>query len=172
MTTPPSDEIRVRRVLSSFARREDGTQLIEFAIALPFLVLMFAGSVELGRLFYTYTTLTKSTLVGARYLSTPVVALDANGYAVSDINVAKNLMICGIAANCVGQTPIVSGLTADNITITPPPAISGVRYVTVSVSYAYTPKVFNLAGLTGVSSLSLNYTLTPKSTMRYMRDAE
>jgi Flp pilus assembly protein TadG len=172
VTTRTTDTTRIKRTLRSFAGGEDGTQLIEFAIALPFLLLMFAGAVELGRLFYTYTTLTKSTVVGARYLSSPVIALDGTGYAASDISAAKNLMICGVAASCNGVTPIVSGFTTSNIVITPPPDIPGVRYVTVSVSYAYTPKVFNLAGMTGLSSLSLNYTLTPESTMRYLRDAE
>ncbi len=80
-------------------------------------------------------------------------------------------MICGVAASCSGQTPIVNGLSTANITVTPPAATGSVRYVTVSVSYAYTPLVFNLAAMTGNSTLSLNYTLTPKTTMRYLRDA-
>lgn len=163
--------LSMRRAFVSFVNCEQGTQLIEFAIALPFLVLMFAGAVELGRLFYTYTALTKATVVGARHLSSPVIAFDGTSYAAGDITSAQNLMICGFG-NCSGRSPIVPGFTASNITITPPPDTPGVRYVTVSVSYSYTPKVFNLAGLTGVSSLSLNYTLTPQTTMRYMRDAE
>lgn len=172
MNGPDTVRRKVWRTCSLLGREENGSQLIEFAIALPFLVLMFAGAIELGRVFHTYTTLTKSTVVGARYLSSPVVALDATGYAASDINIAKNLMICGVAANCVNQTPIVTGLTAANITITPPPNTPGVRYVTVSISYTYAPKVFNLAGLTSIAGLSLNYTMTPQNTMRYLRDSE
>lgn len=172
MRTPGAAAIRMRRAFVSFFRHEEGTQMIEFAIALPFLLLMFAGAVELGRLFHTYTTLTKATVVGARHLSEPVIAVDGTGYAASDISAAKNLMICGVAANCSNATPIVSGFTTTNISITPPPATSGVRYVTVSVSYDYTPVVFNLAGMTGIQDLSLNYTLTPETTMRYLRDAE
>jgi Flp pilus assembly protein TadG len=161
----------LKKWLRLLARREDGTQLIEFAIALPFLIVMFAGAIELGRLFYTYTTLTKATVVGARYLSAAPNALVGGAYASSDVDAAKNLMICGVAASCSGQTPIVSGLGTANITITPPPATGSVRYVTVTISYAYTPKVFNLGNMTGQSSMSLNYTLTPKTTMRYLRDA-
>jgi Flp pilus assembly protein TadG len=164
--------MKLRNALRLFAKREDGTQLIEFAIALPFFILMFAGSVELGRLFYTYTTLTKATVVGARYLSSPPNAIGVSGYDPSDISAAKNLMVCGVAASCTGQQAIVNGLTVANITVTPPPASVGVRYVTVTINYAYTPKVFDLGALTGVSSLSLNYTLTPQTTMRYLRDAE
>ncbi|MGI9167712.1 MAG: TadE/TadG family type IV pilus assembly protein [Pyrinomonadaceae bacterium] len=159
---------KLKRRLRLLAVCEDGTQLIEFAIALPFLLLMFAGSVELGRMFYTYTTLAKSTMVGARYLSSPTSPVGV-GYSAADINIAKNLMICGVAANCSQQTPIVSGFDAADIIITPP-AGAGVRYVTVQVTYDYTPLVFDLGAMTGVQNLSLNYTLTPQTRMRYMLD--
>ncbi len=86
---------KLKRRLRLLAVCEDGTQLIEFAIALPFLLLMFAGSVELGRMFYTYTTLAKSTMVGARYLSSPTSPVGVSGYSAADKNIAKNLMICG-----------------------------------------------------------------------------
>ena len=169
-----SGRTKVPRGWYVFALREDGTQLIEFAIAFPFLLLMFAGAIEMGRLFYTYTTLTKATVVGARYLSSPPIAFGANGggYDSTDISAAQNLMICGVAASCSGLTPIVPGLSSSNITITPPASSGSVRYVTVTISYAYTPKVFNLAAMTGSSSLSLNYTLTPQTTMRYLRNAQ
>lgn len=161
--------MKVKRRLRLLALREDGTQLIEFAIALPFLLLMFAGSIELGRIFYTYTTLTKSTVVGVRYLSaTPI---GPTGYASSDISAAKNLMICGVASSCSGLTPIVNGLDGSKISVTPPPATGSVRYVEVTITYGYTPAVFNLAAMTGVPSLSLNYTLTPKTRMRYLLDS-
>lgn len=160
----------LRRRFHLFIAREDGTQLIEFTIALPFLLLMFAGSIELGRLFYTYTTLTKATVVGARYLSSPTTPVGTTGYSAADINIAKNLMICGVAANCSGQTSVVNGLAAGNITITPPPATGNVRYVTVKITYAYNPKVFNLGTMTGIQDLALNYTLVPQTTMRYLLD--
>jgi Flp pilus assembly protein TadG len=160
---------KLKHCLGLLAVREDGTQLIEFAIALPFLILMFAGSVELGRLFYTYTTLTKATEVGARYLSSPNLPVDSTGaYATQDIDAAKNLMICGVASSCSGIAPVASGLAVGDITITPPPASGAVRYVTVTINYTYAPLVFNLGTLTGIPSMSLNYTLTPKTTMRYM----
>lgn len=163
--------LKVKRGLRSFGRGEEGTQLIEFAIAFPFLLFMFAGAVEMGRLFHTYTTLTKATDVGARYLSSPVNAVGISGYDISDVTAAKNLMVCGVAASCSGINPIVSDFDATDITITPPPDINGVRYVTVTINYAYTPKVFNLAGM-GFAGPSLNYALTPQTTMRYLRDSQ
>jgi hypothetical protein len=162
---------KLKHCLRLFTGLEDGTQLIEFAIALPFLIFMFAGAVELGRLFYTYTTLTKATEVGARYLSAPNSPVGLSGYTVADVNIAKNLIICGVAASCTGQPSIAPGIAPADITITPPPATGGIRYVTVTISYTYAPLVFDLGNMTGIQSMSLNYTLTPKTTMRYLRDS-
>jgi hypothetical protein len=109
--------------------------------------------------------------VGARYLSAPVNAIGVSGYDPTDLAAAKNLMVCGVAASCSGVNPIVSGFSTTNITVTPPPLTGSVRYVTVTISYTYTPKVFNLAAM-GFAGPSLNYTLTPQTTMRYLRDSQ
>jgi Flp pilus assembly protein TadG len=144
--------------------------MIEFALLLPFLILLFASSVEMGRMFYTYTTLQKSAEVGARYLSTQIAS---NGnFASGDLNKATNLVICGTASTaangCSGETPITTNLAAGNVTITGPGTAVGTRYVKVQVTYAYQPLVFDLGSLTGSQQLSLNFTFTPSITMRYM----
>jgi len=149
--------------LRNLFRRDDGTQMIEFAIVFPVLLLLFAGTTELGRLFYTYTTLAKATRGGARYLS-----------LASDVNLSttagKNIVMCGNAAGCGGAgqpAVIVPNLTANNIVVTPPVNGVGPKYVTVEiVNYNYQPLVFNLNAMTGGN---FNITLTPSTTMRYMR---
>jgi len=153
-----------------FLKCERGTQMIEFALLLPFLIVLFASGVEMGRMFYTYTTLQKSTEVGARYLSS---ALATGGtYSTSDTNTANNLIVCGVASSaangCSGLPAIANNLAASNVTITPPGTAIGTRYVTVKVTYAYQPLVFDLGHMTGVSQLSLNFTFTPTIIMRYM----
>ena len=154
------------RKVKRFLKCERGTQLIEFAFLLPFLIVLFASSVEMGRMFYTYTTLQKSTEVGARYLSSVLVT---NGsYASADTTAATNLVVCGKASGCSGQTPIANNLAASNVSITAPGTGTGTRYVTVTVTYAYHPLVFDLGSLTGASQLSLNFTFTPSIKMRYM----
>lgn len=144
--------------------------MIEFALLLPFLIVLFASVVEMGRMFYTYTTLQKSTEVGARYLSTQLVTNGA--FSTADINTATNLVVCGVASSaangCSQGNPIANNLTSSNVTITSPGTAVGTRYVAVNVSYNYTPLVFDLGHLTGVSQLSLNFTFTPGITMRYM----
>ena len=154
----------MRRLLSSlknFVRREDGTQMIEFAIVFPVLLLLFAGTVELGRLFYTYTTLAKATRAGARYLS-PTTDVTTN------IAAGKNVVLCGNAGGCGGANPIIlPNLTATNVIITPPVATDPVKYVTVEITgYNYQFLAFNLNAMTG---RTFNIALSPRTRMRHMR---
>ena len=161
-----------RKVLRSLSKREDGASMIELAIVLPVLLLLFVGAAELGRMFYTYTTLAKATKVGARYLSTSNFAgsSDATERAAAT-TAAKNLVICGYAASCSLQTPIVPGLAAANVSVTLPVEGAPVKYVRVQITnYPFSTGVFNLASRIGVTNATIyNATsLTPGTTMRYM----
>lgn len=155
---------RLRNVIQNFFRRETGTQMIEFAIVFPVLILLFAGTAELGRLFYQYTTLAKATRAGARYLST-VQNVGTSTTA------AKNVVMCGNAAGCggAGQPPVIlPNLDANKIVITPPVATAPVKYVTVEITgYNYQFLEFNLNALSGGT---FNIPLSPRTTMRYMRN--
>ncbi|MGH9875232.1 MAG: TadE/TadG family type IV pilus assembly protein [Pyrinomonadaceae bacterium] len=153
---------KLRDAIKNFLRRENGTQMIEFAIIFPVLILLFAGTTELGRLFYTYTSLAKATRAGARYLSTvPNVTTSTTA--------GKNIVLCGNAAGCGGAgqpAVILPNLTATNIVVTPPATVTGVKYVTVEITgYNYQPLVFNLGAMTGGN---INIPLTPRTRMRYM----
>jgi hypothetical protein len=165
----PIHSIRAR--LRLFARRDEGTQMIEFAIVFPVLLLLFAGATELGRMFHTYTTLSKATRSAARYLSTSQKIDSANAdTAAAEEAAAKNIVLCGDKAGCGGADhPAlgISDLTAADITITKPNGgVGEVEYVTVAITgYSYTPLVFNLSLMTGDS---FNFTLSPSTTMRYM----
>jgi Flp pilus assembly protein TadG len=156
--------LRPKGSVKNFLKRENGTQMIEFAIVFPVLLLMFAGTTELGRLFYQYTTLAKATRAGARYLST-------QQNVGTSTTAAKNIVMCGNAAGCGGTgqpAVIVPGLTAANVVVTPPGTAVGVKYVTVEITdYNYGFLVFNLNTMTGGS---FNIPLTPRTRMRYMVD--
>ena len=164
-----SDQIgdRLRRL----AAREEGSQIIEMAIVFPILLLLFAGATEIGRMYHNYTTLSKATRSAVRYLSTSKNLTSSDSAEVAAVETAaKNLVLCGSTGGCGGQDQpkvSVTGLTASNITITKPTAgAATVQYVTVSITgYAYTPVVFNLSAMTGST---INFTLAPTTTMRYM----
>jgi len=150
-----------------FLKCERGTQMIEFALLLPFLIVLFASGVEMGRLFYTYNTLQKATAVGARYLSSSLLQTDGTYYD-ADRTAAKSLVVCG-KVDCTSQPVIAKDLTTSNVTApSAPSTVSGTKYVTVSMTYDYHPLMFDLGNMTGSSTLSLNFTFTPSTTMRYM----
>ena len=163
--------------------REDGSYTIELAIIFPILVLLFVGTAELGRLFYTYTTLSKATAVGARYLSTSRNAV--NGTTTEKANAkteAKNLVVCGIkstsATACTGQTPVVPGLTTANVNIcdnfstpcSPALTASTIKYFKVEITgYTYSAGVFNLASKTGLAQSTYYFPLKPGTEARSMQ---
>jgi Flp pilus assembly protein TadG len=154
---------KLLRRISSFRRDDRGVQLVELAIAIPILVLLFAGVAEFGRYFETYTTLAKGSRVAARYLATA----RANGL---DDPAAKNLVVYG---NIAGTgNPIVDGLTVDNVSITRRNGAGDVTTgfpatVTIQIlNFKHTP-VFDLGKLMN-TSLSLNVDVKPSVTMRYL----
>ena len=140
-----------------FARCERGTQLVELAIVLPVLLALFGATAEFGRFFYTYTTLTKATRAGARYLTVePLGGSDEQ---------AQNLVVYGNTAG-TGE-PIVSGLTPDHIEVTRGGGAASLpQLVTVRIEgYTYVP-LFDIGLLIGRSSVSLNIDVSPSTTMR------
>ncbi|HSK31796.1 MAG TPA: TadE/TadG family type IV pilus assembly protein, partial [Candidatus Limnocylindria bacterium] len=106
----------MRRLLTfikcdQFIRSDRGGALAELAILIPFLVVMIAAVSELGRLFQTYTNLSKSTRAAARYLS-------KHAYDNTEIANAKNIAVCG-RTDCDGVEPVVPNLAVENIVVTP-----------------------------------------------------
>ena len=96
--------------------RQSGLAVVEFAIVLPFVVLMALAVTELGRGLYQYNTLTKAVRDGVRYLSD--VAIDTVGTVditphVTDV---QNLVVYGDVDG--GSTPLLPGLTTGNVTVT------------------------------------------------------
>ena len=169
--------------LMRITRREEGSSTIELAIVFPLLLLLFVGAAELGRLFFTYTTLSKATWVGARFLSTSRNAVNGTTQQKTDaLNEAKNLVVCGIASidptACTGPTPVIPGLTTANVLIcdnfsTPcTPALAGapVKYFRVEIqNFNYSRGVFNLASTTGSSSSAIYFPLKPGTETRWMQ---
>ena len=168
----------LKRGLRRFLKRENGSSIVELAIIFPILLLLFAGVAELGRLFYTYTTLAKATKVGARYLSTSrdVTSPDATTRANAKLE-AKSLVVCGYT-DCTDRTPIVDGLETDNVIVCDnfsvpcSPAIPAgpIKYFKVEITdYPFSPGVFNVATRTGAESSIFYFSLTPGTEMRYMK---
>jgi Flp pilus assembly protein TadG len=157
----------MRRILGQklrqFRRDERGIQLVELAITLPILILLFAAVAEFGRYYQAYTTLAKGSRVAARYLAT------ARYNGLDDLD-AKRLVVYGNVAG--SGSPIVNGLDVSNVKITRNLA-NGAETdgfpatVTIEIiDFKHTP-IFDLGRLMR-NSLTMNIDIKPKVTMRYL----
>lgn len=145
-----------------FAKNETGGALAELAIMVPFLVVMLATVTEIGRLFQTYTDLSKATRVAARNISNVA-------YTTQNINYSKNVAVCG-KSDCTGMDPVVPNLTTDNVVITPEYPECGcgnpIRVTVSIVNYNFQP-IFNLGALIGNNRL-MALPASGSTTMYYM----
>ena len=148
-----------------FARDEKGGTLAELAILVPVLVVMLAAVTELGRLFQTYTALSKSTRAAARFLSNHPYDNEPINYIAQ----AKNMALCG-NTDCTGKASVVPGLTAENIVVTPEWPEGGVgnpETITLSITgYNFQP-IFNLGAFLPENRFT-TLPVTSSTTMYYM----
>jgi Flp pilus assembly protein TadG len=174
---------RLKKQIFRLPRRENGNATVELAIVFPILLLLFVGTAELGRLFYTYTTLAKATKTGARYLSNSRDLTSSTPATVTAAKLrAQSLVVCGYES-CSGnqpdgtaKKPIVDGLNmsnpASNVAVnvfTQNEGTAIVTYVSVQITgYTYPRGVFTLSGVTGAADSVIYRALTPKTTLRYM----
>jgi Flp pilus assembly protein TadG len=155
---------RSRRLLwlSRFRSDERGVQLLETAIVIPILLVLFGAVAEFGRYFYEYTTVAKAARVGARYLASKSVNSSTNYEAQ-----AKNLVVYG---NIAGTgTPVLPGLSVANVQVQYVGGTAGIPdLIKVSiVSYQHQP-IIDLGKMLNNTSLSTNVDVKPSVTMRYL----
>lgn len=149
---------RVRR----FRKDERGTQLIEAAIALPVMIVLFGGVAEFGRFFYTYSTLTNAVRGGARH------ACKWEKNASWTIPETQRMVVYGDFSN-TSSGPILPGLNTNHVSvIANGPSVNNIDSVTVKITgYNYQP-LFDLGKLTGVSALSLKVPMNASATMHQL----
>ena len=113
-------------------KRQAGVAIVEFALILPFLLLLTFITTEFGRAIWEYNTLTKSVRDAARYLSVQTPG--------SHITETRNLIVYGNVAGT--GTPLARGLTATTARVPDPTwqtAGSGPVINTVTVRIASYP---------------------------------
>lgn len=159
------NERRSRRMqwLNRFRRDEQGVQLLELAIVLPVLLLLFGAVAEFGRYFYEYTTVAKGARVGARYL----ISKSATSNVTNWEALAKNIVVYGNTAGT--GDPILPGLTTANVNVQYQGGTAGVpETIKVSiVNYKHQP-LFDLGKMLKSQTLSMNVDVKPSVTMRYL----
>ena len=155
---------RSRRFLwfSRFRRDDRGLQLVEVALVIPIMLVLFGAVAEFGRYFYEYTTAAKAARVGARYL----VSKSVNS-GINYEGQAKNLVVFG---NIAGTgSPVLDGLSVDNVDVQYVGGTSGIpALVKVSIVNYPHKSVLDLGKLLNNAGLSLNVDVKPSVTMRFL----
>lgn len=154
---------RSRRLLwlGRFRSDERGVQLVEVAIVIPILFVLFGAVAEFGRYFYEYTTAAKAARVGARFLASKS-ATGSTNYELQ----AKNLVVYG---NIAGTgSPVLPGMTTANVEVLYVGATSVPETITVNIVGYQHQSIVNLGALLNNNALSTNVDVKPSVTMRYL----
>jgi len=108
----------------SFFHTHRGQSLAEFAIVLPVLLILVLGSIDLGRLFFAYISVSNAARIGAQYASaSPDASTDVTG--IRDAAVADTNGLVGTSST----NPDVSTATGADA--------QGHMYAEVTVDYTY-----------------------------------
>jgi len=106
--------------------------MIEFTLSLLFLTPLFMGAWAFGYTFYQYTQLENAVRSGARYASGLNYDSATATPSSSFLTAVQKMTVYGDpAADTSTATPVVSGLTTDNVSLTV--AFSGGAPSTVTV---------------------------------------
>lgn len=119
---------------------EYGGELIEFALVLPFILLLCLGTIEFGRAYYNYNILTKGVRDGARYAASK--RINSIGTWVTGDNVVidtQNLVIYGKVNLTGSDVKIIPDLLQSQINVAVNRVNDTQQYVTVSAAYPYRP---------------------------------
>jgi Flp pilus assembly protein TadG len=144
-------------------RRQSGVAALEFAIALPVLLLLLVATAEVGRLLSQYDTLTKSVRDAARYLASNALG-GSTGVVVITPQVqsqTQNLVVTGNVNGTGGA--VLPGLVATNVTV----ATVDSAHVSVSAAYNYQPLLGAVLPTFGIGPpVSFSFPLNATCVMR------
>lgn len=144
---------------------QQGVAMVEFAIALPLLLLLLLGVAEFGRMLFHYNSLLQASREAARYAAGEAwnatlgkVDLNADLQAQT-----KNVAVYGVPSTLAGFTPVVPGLADTHVSVQQSPSDN--RYVQVSIAYPFQPVIGVLPTFYG-DDIPLTVTLSASVVMR------
>jgi Flp pilus assembly protein TadG len=125
-------------------RAQQGVAMVEFAVALPLLLLLLLGIAELGRMLYQYNSLLQASRDAGRFVAGKAWNTTL-GQVVLTSNVqtqAQNLAVYGVPNNpgCNVDVPgcaVVTGLKTANVQVTS----VGTEHVQVSINFTFRPVI-------------------------------
>ena len=148
-------------------RQQQGVAMIEFAIALPLLLLLLLGVAEFGRMLFHYNTLLQASRDAARYAAGQAwngtlgkVELSADLLAAT-----KNVAVYGVPSATAGFSAAVPSLNTSHVTVQA--AVADDRYIEVHIAYPFQPVIELLPTFYG-ENLPLSVTLNASVVMRVL----
>ena len=119
---------------------QQGLAVVEFAAIIPIMLLLLLSVGEVSRAFYHYTTLHKATQGGARYAAEHLL----NGLQLPELSDelaarVKNVVVNGKTTAADNATPLLPGLTTENVSVTTLETGFTEPHVRVSVVWNYQP---------------------------------
>ncbi len=97
------------RSLRSFGHRQDGNALVEFALLVPFMILLVAGIIEIGRFAYFNIIVANAARAGAQYgAQSGATAIDDSGMIAAAVNDGNNNGVGSIASPAPTATQFCS----------------------------------------------------------------
>jgi Flp pilus assembly protein TadG len=128
-------------------RAYHGQSLVEFALILPVLAILFLGAVDLTRAFYYYIVLENATREGARVLIDYPYQFDDSAACSAVVREAQSY----ITLSCGGGSPTITISPAVDLTANPPHRVPGRKPVTVTATTTFTPITIFLQQFVGGS---------------------
>lgn len=114
-------------------RRERGQSLVEFALIAPLLIILMLGTIDFGRVYFAYVSVTNAARNGAHYAS-------SSSDAAQDVDGIRNAAVAD-TTELLDTSPTNPGVSVATGTDS-----QGRLYADVTVSYAYTT-IFPWPGL-------------------------
>ena len=135
---------------------EEGSELIEYALVLPMLLLVVLGIVEFGFIFQRYEVLTNAAREGARVAVLP-------GYTTPDVQAR----VVSYATTAGLRNPAV---TAANVTVTPTTIAMGAGNPSVQCRRVVVNYTYSFQFLPGIGSMfGTTFTTVPLQAVSEMR---
>ncbi|MGH8433786.1 MAG: TadE/TadG family type IV pilus assembly protein [Pseudomonas sp.] len=122
------------------AQRQQGVAMVEFAIALPLLLLLLLAIGEFGRMLYQYNSLLQASRDAGRFVAGQAwnATLGKVDLSADLMSKTKNVALYGAPANPNGYPPVVPGLTTGDVSVTD---VVGTNHVQVSITYTFRPVI-------------------------------
>lgn len=154
----------MRRCEFKLVRSQCGVAMVEFAVALPLLLLLLLAVAEFGRMLYHYNSLMQASRDASRYVAGQAWNSTLGEIELTDALITKTRNIAVYGLPVVTAMPAVPDLTTDQVSVAVEPGTFD--HIRVSISYDFQPVIGDSIPAFIGESTSLQITLVATTVMR------